>query len=249
LTGLKTTRFICLDCETTGLDLQKDKIIEIGVALFTFSEVIQEYETLVDPCCDIPEISIAIHHITAEMVAGKPKIKEVLPQVIGMIGKEIIIGHGINFDIQMIVNAARESGVQCLIQNNPIIDTLRLARHYGDSPTNSLNNLALHFNVPVEETHRAMADVKINMAVFKHLVSRFQTTEQIFKLLSQPIKMKYMPLGKYKGRPFSELPLDYLMYAAKLDFDQDLKFTIRLELKARKAGGQFSQATNPFCGL
>lgn len=246
---LKSTKFICLDCETTGLEIGKDKIIEVAAVAFTFEEVFQEFETLIDPRCAIPQTSQAIHHISSDMLLGKPEAKEILPQLLKFIGNDIIVGHGINFDIGMIVAAAKEAGVPCSIQNNPVIDTLRLARHYGDSPSNALDNLAKHFNVPVDETHRAMADVQLNIGVFKHLVNRYQTTEQIFKILDAPIKMKYMPLGKYKGRTFADLPLDYLYHAARLDFDLDLSFTIRLELKNRKKGGQFSQVTNPFCGL
>jgi DNA polymerase-3 subunit epsilon len=57
--------------------------------------------------------------------------------------------------------------------------------------------------------------------------------------------MKYMPFGKYKGRPFSEIPLQFLNWASRIDFDQDLLHSIQLELKKRKKGGQFGQATNP----
>ena len=71
--------FVCLDCETTGLDPETDKIIEVAATAFTFENTFDSYETLVDPGCAISEASMAIHHITDEMVQGKPKIQEVLP--------------------------------------------------------------------------------------------------------------------------------------------------------------------------
>jgi DNA polymerase-3 subunit epsilon len=40
--------FVCLDCESTGLLPDKDRIIEIAVARFTFDQILQEFETLVD---------------------------------------------------------------------------------------------------------------------------------------------------------------------------------------------------------
>ncbi len=249
MSDLKKETFICLDCETTGLDPLKDKIIEVAVVKFTFSETLQEFDSLVDPECEIPAESLAIHHITSEMLQGKPKMKDVVAEVLNMVGDHIIVGHGISFDVQMIATSARAAAVPVSIQNNRLIDTLRLARAYGDSKTNSLVMLASHFNVPIVETHRAMADVLLNIAVFKHLVARYKTTEQIFKILSEPIRMRTMPLGKHKGRPFSELPLDYLQWASKMDFDQDLLFSIRLELKERKSGGKFFQNTNPFSEL
>lgn len=246
---LKKETFVCLDCETTGLDPEKDRIIEVAVVKFTFSEELHEFETLVDPECQIPEESHAIHRISSAMLSGKPKIGCVLPDLLGIIGDSILVGHGIGFDVAMIANAAKSLKIPTNFHANPMVDTLRLARHYGDSKTNSLEYLAGHFNVPIIETHRAMADVKLNIAVFKHLVARYKTTEQIFKILSQPIRMRSMPLGKHKGRPFSEIPLDYLLWAAKMDFDQDLLFSIRSEIKERKSGGKFLQANHPFSQL
>lgn len=243
---LREEIFVCLDCESTGLDLDKDKIIEVAAQRFTFSSYLESFESLVDPQCPIPAESQAIHHISEDLLKGKPKINEILPQLLKVIGPYPIVGHGVNFDIELISRAAKSFNIHCNIQNRPYIDTLRLARAYGDSPSNSLSTLANHFNITIEDTHRAMADVVLNIEVFKHLTRKFHTTEDLFRLLANPIRMKIMPLGKHKGRPFSEIPLDYLQWAAKMNFDQDLLFSIRSELKRRRQGGGFSQATNPF---
>src|SRR5262245_49234115 len=74
--------FVCIDCEATGLDSKNDRIVEVAVATFTFESLIDQMESLIDPECPIPETSIAIHHITEEMVKGKPKIEEKLPEIL-----------------------------------------------------------------------------------------------------------------------------------------------------------------------
>src|SRR5689334_4094007 len=99
--------FICLDCETTGLDPEKDQIIEIALIRFNFAGQIDSYETLIDPKMPIPEASTAIHHITDGMVQNKPKIAEILSSILSFIGKDLIIGHGISTDIAFLVNAAK----------------------------------------------------------------------------------------------------------------------------------------------
>jgi DNA polymerase-3 subunit epsilon len=81
------------------------------------------------------------------------------------------------------------------------------------------------------------------------LTRNFKTTEQITELLKKPILLKTMPLGKYKGRPFHELPLDYLNWVSHADFDQDLIYSVRTEIQKRKKGGSFSEAASPFSGL
>ncbi len=249
MTLLKKEIFVCVDCETTGLDPAADQIIEIAAVVFSFDQTLQTFDTLVDPGCPIPESSIAIHHIDNSMVAGKPKIQDVLPQILHLIDRHIIVGHGIGLDIAFLLEAAKQNSIPCSLSNNPALDTLRMARLYGESPTNSLERLREHFNIASEGAHRAMNDVIVNIEVFKYLSASFQTTQQLFERLKRPIPLKVMPLGKYKGRPFSEIPIEYLQWAAHKDFDQDLLFSIRSELKKRKKGNLFEQAGNPFSQL
>lgn len=241
--------FVCLDCESTGLDPEKDRAIEIAAALFTFKEILHQYETLVDPECPIPQTSQEIHKISQEMIAGKPKIREALPRLLSMIDGHILVGHGIGFDIALIANEAKRFSIPTKIQSQPFIDTLRLARLYGESPVNSLERLRQHFNIQSEGAHRAMSDVIVNIEVFKQLTKSFNTTDQIFKVLQKPIKLRTMPLGKHKGRRFDEIPVEYLLWAEKKDFDQDLLYSIRSELRNRKRGNHFEQAANPFSEL
>jgi DNA polymerase-3 subunit epsilon len=238
--------FVCLDCETTGLDSEKNRLIEVAAVQFTFSGPLTTYESLIDPKCTIPAESTAIHHITCDMVAGKPIFSEIQKELLDVIGDHIIVGHGIQFDIDFVSNAAERAGRPCTIKKNPSIDTLRLARLYGESPTNSLEALAKHFNVPSDSKHRAMDDVLMNIEVFKHLSTKFSTVESLFDRLSRPIAMKKMPLGKHKGRSLKEIPDNYLRWMAQADFDQDLLFSVRSELKRRKSGNLFSQVGNPF---
>jgi len=104
--SLQQDVFICLDCESTGLDIKSDRIIEIAAVRFTFDKVLASRETLVNPECPIPDESRAIHNISPEMVASKPVIKLVLPEFLKMVEGHIIVGHGIAFDIGLIAAEA-----------------------------------------------------------------------------------------------------------------------------------------------
>ncbi|MFI5333611.1 MAG: putative quorum-sensing-regulated virulence factor [Chlamydiales bacterium] len=241
--------FVCFDLETTGLEPNTAQIIEVACVRFNFSTTFETFETLIDPECTIPQESIAIHNITPEMVKGQPKIHAVLPTLLKFIGKSIVVGHGIPLDLAFLTAAAKRHQIPCQLEAQAYIDTLRLARLYGESPINSLEKLREHFNIPAEGAHRAMSDVIINIAVFKYLTKQFKTTEQLLERLKHPILLKAMPLGKHKGRPFSELSLEYLQWAARKDFDQDLLFSIRTELKRRKQSTSFFQAGSPFASL
>ncbi len=249
MTQINQEIFVCLDCESTGLEPETDRIVEIAVARFTFDQLLQKFESLVDPECDIPETSQEIHKITHEMIYGKPKIGQILPDLLKMINGHIIVGHGIGFDIALIAAEAKRNQIPCNIHQQQHIDTLRMARIYGESPINSLERLRQHFNIEAEGAHRAMSDVIVNIEVFKYLARPYQTTDQLLKVLQKPIKLKAMPLGKHKGRKFDEIPVEYLQWAERKDFDQDLLYSIRLELRNRKKGGGFEQCANPFTNL
>ena len=54
---LEKDTFICLDCETTGLESKTDLIIEVAVAKFTFSDTLESFETLIYTEIHISEIS------------------------------------------------------------------------------------------------------------------------------------------------------------------------------------------------
>jgi DNA polymerase III subunit epsilon len=241
--------FVCLDCETTGLNPKIDRIIEVAAIIFTFAKTIDSFETLVNPDCIIPESSIEIHHITQEMVQGKPKIEAVLASIIPFINNHIIVGHGIKLDLLFLEEEAKRCQIPFSADDFVTIDTLRLARLYGESSINSLEKLREHFNIEPQTAHRAKSDVVVNIAVFKHLARSFITTKQILERLKKPILLKAMPLGRYKGSRFKEIPVDELRWLSRGNFDQDLLFSIRTELQKRGKGGGFLEASNPFAQL
>lgn len=247
--ALNDTTFVCFDCETTGLDFNNDRIIEIAVATFSNGRIIETFESLVDPKIPIPQESQKIHNISNEMVQGQPSIDQILPNILKLIGNYPIVGHGVNFDIKILASEALRHQTLCDLVDSTVIDTLRLARYYGQAPVNSLQALRRHFNIPEEIAHRAMGDVVVNIQVFKHLSQKFRSLKELIKELENPIELKTMPLGKHKGRSFKEIPIEYLRWALNKDFDIDLKFSIKQELKRRKKGNTFNQAANPFKNL
>lgn len=246
---IEDDEYVCIDLELTGLEIETAQIIEVAFVRFRGKEILESFETLIDPQCEIPATSIAIHNITPDMVVGKPKIAEVLPEVLKRVGKSIIIGHGVGFDIALLVRDAKKFNIPCIMQNNTVLDTLRMARLYGESPINSLEQLRQHFHIADQGAHRAMSDALVNVQVFQYLARNYPTTRHLIEALSRPIMMKTMPLGKHKGRLLKEVPIEYLQWLSHKDFDQDLLFSIRSEIKRRKKGNLFTQAANPFSDL
>ena len=84
--------FVCLDIESTGLDYTTDRIIEFAAIKFTFDKTLDTFSTLIDPEIEIPKISQNIHNISQDMVKGKPKIDQILAEILKFIDNHIKIG-------------------------------------------------------------------------------------------------------------------------------------------------------------
>ena len=175
-----------MDCETTGLDAEQSRVIEVAAVRFTINEILGQCESLIDPECEFLKLPSKSTRSLPEMVQGKPKIDEFLPELLDFCWKHIMVGHGIKFDMDIVAASAARANIPCKIQHNSYIDTLRLARHYGESPINSLEQLRKHFNIAEEGAHRAMNDVIVNMDVFKWLVKPYKIRRPDFRSLSPP---------------------------------------------------------------
>lgn len=248
---MQNKKLICLDIESTGLNTKLDRIIEVAAVRFSLKKNLDSFETLVNPKCKIPMASQKIHRITDDMVKDKPEFRTILPQLKEFIDGAIIVGHGINWDIECLENATQEHHFVLFEKKPVIIDTLRLARLCGHQPTSfSLEHLRDYFNIPsIGFAHRAMNDVLVNIELFRVLAKDYKSLSHLIKRLAKPILLKVMPLGKHKGRRFDEIPLDYLYWALRKKFDQDLLYSIRCHIKLRQNGRSFTQATNPFSNL
>ena len=103
LAGQKMCRGVVLDTETTGFDAENDRVIELGMLLFEFEpvsgvihQVLEVFDELEDPGFDIPPASIAVHHITDDMVRGK-RIDDA--RVSGFLKNvDVVIAHNASFD-------------------------------------------------------------------------------------------------------------------------------------------------------
>jgi DNA polymerase-3 subunit epsilon len=162
-------RFVAIDTETTGLDTDRDAIVSIAVVPFRGGEPTGEYETLVNPGRPIPPASTRIHGITDDMVAAAPRIGEVLDQIEAMCGDEVLVGHGVAFDLALI-ERTRRAGHRLPLGNTALC-TMRLAAalHPGWADV-TLESLARRLRVPVVGRHTARGDALVAGALMLGLL-------------------------------------------------------------------------------
>jgi DNA polymerase-3 subunit epsilon len=101
--GAKVAKGAIVDVETTGLNADQDKIIELGIIVFEFDpntgvvfRITDKYSSFQDPGIPIPPESTQIHHITDDMVAGKQIDLETVTRLVSE--TSLIISHNARFD-------------------------------------------------------------------------------------------------------------------------------------------------------
>lgn len=100
----KLNEYVCLDCETTGLNPKKDEILSIGAVLINENKVLmrETFNIFVKPSKNITHESIKIHHIRPIDLQNAVEPQEAIFKLLDFIGNRPIVGYYINFDIAMI---------------------------------------------------------------------------------------------------------------------------------------------------
>lgn len=168
-------RFVAVDLETTGLDPRRDAIVSLAAIPFVERQPRPGLVTLVQPGRPIPPSSTAIHGITDDMVLAAPAVQPALRALEHALGGDVVVGHGIDFDLAVIERERRAHGLPPLA--NRVLDTMRLAAALHPRWTEvGLDAVAERLGVRVEGRHTAEGDAvasgRILLALLPALVER-----------------------------------------------------------------------------
>ena len=169
--NIKSTEFVIFDVETTGLSpLDGDRIVEIAAVKIKGSLVVDKFYSLVNPQRSMPSQATLINNITQEMLTTAPVAADILPQIIYFIGGACVAGHNVRFDLNFLCYELSLIGRR-LNDQTPAVDTLKMARDLLPYLSNhKLAYLARSLGMAVDQTHRAMSDVELTVAVFLRLM-------------------------------------------------------------------------------
>jgi len=158
-----TQTCVALDLETTGLDAERDAIIEVGAVRFRDDEVLDTFSTFVDPGRPIPAPITDLTGIRDDDVAGAPGIHEVLSRLARFVGQWPIVGHSVEFDLGFMRRHSRAF-------ENELLDTFELASILlPHAERYSLGMLAKMLGVEMERAHRALDDAQATHRLFRIL--------------------------------------------------------------------------------
>ncbi len=165
--------YTVIDVETTGLSKNYHQITEIAAAKINNGNIIDSYQTLVNPQVRIPSFITRLTGINNEMVRDAPTIKEVLPSFQDFLKNDVFVAHNATFDFGFLDHNLKVHHGQNLI--NERLCTKKLAnRLLPDLSRKRLQDLCEYFNIHNQQQHRAMGDVQATALVFSNMLNILQ---------------------------------------------------------------------------
>ena len=193
---------VALDIETTGLDVERDAVTEVGLVKFRGQEVISTWSSLVNPRRHIPYKIQRLTGITPEKVKDAPPISAILSRLTEFVGKAPVVGHNIQFDLGFLRQ-------ERIFAQNEAIDTFELASILvPEAPRYSLSVLAETLGIETPNAHRALADATATMKLFLLLMERARNMDpQVLREINRvargsnwPLKRIFLQVEKERGR-------------------------------------------------
>ncbi len=159
---------IVLDFETTGLDTERDEIVEIACQRHSSNLEIDRFHRLLRPAVD-PGASSKVHGISAEQLRREGHDpQEALRDLLAYLGDELVCGHNLAFDLAILESNCRRLGLAP--PELPAADTLWIARRVVGTGSMKLGDLRRRLGLSTEPTHRAMDDVSATAELLKALL-------------------------------------------------------------------------------
>lgn len=233
------TNLLFLDTETTDIG-PSARLIQLAYKNPATEETVNEY---FKPPVPISFGSMAVHHVTNEMVADKPAFdsSEIKTNISELLSTHILVAHNAPFDIGILKNEG--------VETHQFIDTLRVARHMiEDAEQHKLQYLRYFLGLNVEGlAHDALGDILVLEQLFyylKNLISEKsdlktdgEILERMTLLTNTPLLLKTFTFGKYKDKTFAEVAtqdrgyLEWLLNSEtqKKEFEQneELVYTLK----------------------
>ena len=172
---LKDATYVVVDCETTGLSIEFDRLTEIGAFKVKGGMVIDRFDMLINPGMSIPKLIQEKTNITDEMVKDKPYLEDSLEEIEAFIGNSSLIGHNIGFDLNFLEKYFLNKLNKKIL--NSWDDTMKLSKENFYSPKYSLDFLSSRFNHRYFPSHNSLDDCYATYELYERISEKFAIYE------------------------------------------------------------------------
>ncbi len=208
---MKKNLYAIVDIETTGGFANNNGITEIAIVLHDGINIIDTYETLINPNQPIPPFIQSLTGISNDMAAQAPQFEEVADKIYHLLKDAVFVAHNVNFDYSFVHHFLAKAGYP--IQSKKLC-TVRLSRKIIPGyPSYSLGKLCRQLNIPVKGRHRAMGDAEATALLFSLLVNQ-DHENHILESLKASSKEQFLPpnLPAEQLKKLTDAPGVYYFY-------------------------------------
>ena len=173
-------RDLCfLDLEATGLNVIRDRIIQIAIIkYFAGDQEPEELTMLINPGIPISLEAMMVHGIQPKDVANKPTFQQVAQRIFDFIGDADLAGYNSNrFDIPMLMEEFARVGLEFNVDNRRTIDVQRI--FYKMEPRTLKAALKFYCDEDMEDAHDALADVRATIKVFRGQLEKYNGVDHV----------------------------------------------------------------------
>lgn len=186
--------FTIVDVETTGGSPFFNRVIEIGLLRIEKGEVVEEFQTLLNPDMLIPEFITKMTGIADEDVAFAPRFADIADEILSKFENAIFIAHNSQFDYGFLKEEFRRIGYSF---NLPQLCTVRLSRTlYKEYKYHNLTAIIERYNFECENRHRAFDDAKVLWNFLQHAHQNID--EAVLKKAFKQVLTKPRPIRNSK---------------------------------------------------
>ena len=165
------------DIETTGGNVEGERITEIAIVLFDGKKVVDRFHSLINPEKPIPYFITKLTGINDQMVSNSPKFFQVAKQIHEFTKDAIFVAHNVAFDYNFIRREFQSLGFD---YGRDVLCTVNLSRKLLPSePSYSLGKLCSSLGIDLDNHHRALSDTLATVELFKLLLSKKNALEVI----------------------------------------------------------------------
>ncbi|MFH6944176.1 exonuclease domain-containing protein [Flavobacterium sp. FlaQc-50] len=199
---MKKQEYAIVDIETTGGNASGSRITEIAIVIHDGINVIDRYETLVNPEREIPDAIFGLTGINNEMVANAPVFDAISDKVLEMLTDRIFVAHNVNFDYSFVRHQLEQAGFKWTARK---LCTVRAARKIKPGLSSySLGNLCNSLDIVLENRHRAGGDADATALLFS-LLLEWDDAGEIEKMILKTAQDQRLP-PNLPPDDFTQLP-------------------------------------------
>ncbi|MCH4123402.1 MAG: DEAD/DEAH box helicase [Levilactobacillus sp.] len=175
----KDTVYAVVDIETTGTSVTDgDRIIQIGCVFVQHNQIINHFETDVNPLREIPAGITRLTGISNQRVRHAPLFDDVAGTLYSLLTNTVFVAHNVNFDLPFInAEFSRVGYPELTIE---ALDTVSLSQILlPTSPSFRLRDLSGYFNIEHDSPHSADSDASATAELFIFLFRRLRALPQV----------------------------------------------------------------------